>query len=104
MRACTLLEIDTVCTSVQGAISHFEVEILPELRRQRGDGGTIVLVTPDGKGLLLSLWASEAAAAPDTGHGFYAEQLARFGALLRSPPEVERYELAFVDVPGAQGS
>jgi hypothetical protein len=94
----TLLEIDTVRTSMTAALAQFETEIAPRLREQPGYRGVFVLTTPDGKGALVSLWDTEAQAAVEGDH-FYVDALGRFATLFRSPPGRERYEVSYVDEP-----
>ena len=94
----TLLEIDTVRTSMDAAVAQFESEIGPRLEDQPGYRGVFVLTTPEGKGALLSLWHTEAQAAVE-GDQFSAEALSRFATLFRSPPGRERYEVVFADQP-----
>jgi heme-degrading monooxygenase HmoA len=96
----TLLEIDTVRTSMDAALAQFECEVAPGLEEQPGYQGVFVLTTPDGKGALLSLWDTEAQAAVEADEQpFYAEALGRFATLFRSPPGRERYEVAYADQP-----
>ncbi len=98
----TLLEIDTVRTSMDAALAQFEDEIAPRLEEQSGYRGVFVLTTPEGKGALLSLWDTEAQAAIEASEQpFYAEALGRFATLFRSPPGRERYEVVYVDRPVA---
>jgi hypothetical protein len=96
----TLLEIDTVRTSMAAALAQFESEVAPQLEELPGYRGVFVLTTPEGKGALLSLWDTEAQAAvePDA-QPFYAETLGRFTTLFRAPPGRERYEVAYADQP-----
>ncbi len=96
----TLLEIDTVRTSMESALAQFEREIAPRLEEQPGYRGVFVLTTPDGKGALMSLWDTEEQAAVEAEEQpFYAEALGRFATLFRSAPGRERYEVAYVDQP-----
>jgi heme-degrading monooxygenase HmoA len=93
----TLLEIDTVRTSMAAALGKFEAEIAPRLREQPGYQGVFVLSTPEGKGVLLSMWDTEDQAAVEGDHQFYAEALGSFTTLFRSPPGRERYEVVYTD-------
>jgi hypothetical protein len=95
----TQLEMDTLRISVDQAEDLFRQYVLPELRRQPGYQGVIVLSTPEGKGLLVSFWASAEEADARSAEGFYAEQLERYFTLFRSPPGRERYRLAFAELP-----
>ena len=94
----TLLEIDTVRTSMDTALEHFRTNIAPRLREQPGYRGVFVLSTPDGKGALMSLWETEDEAATELGdHQFYAEALGSFATFFRASPGRERYEVVFAD-------
>jgi hypothetical protein len=98
----TLLEIDTMRATVADALEQFESATLARLRQQPGYRGVWVLATPDGKGLLMSLWDTEAEADVEGDHHFYADELGRFATLFRSPPGREEYEVLFVDTPASQ--
>jgi hypothetical protein len=98
----TLLEIDTVRTSMAAALERFRSEVAPRLAEQAGYRGVFVLTTPEGKGALLSLWDTAEQAAIEGDHAFYAEALGAFATLFRSPPGRERYEVAFVDEPSVR--
>ena len=102
----TALEIDTLRVGVDDAVALFEEVVLPELHEQEGFGGVYVLATPEGKGLLLSLWETADQAAADQETGFYADVLERFVTLYRSPPGRESYEvkLSELAVPAAVAS
>lgn len=95
----TQLEIDPVRADVRAALQLFKHEVVPMLEQQDGYAGVLVLVTGEGKGLITSLWGSEAAADAATETGFYADVLARYVTLFKSPPGRERYEVVFADVP-----
>lgn len=95
----TLLEIDTLRVDMADAVEIFEAEVLPNLREQEGYRGIYVLTTPEGKGVLLSLWDTEEAAEAAADSGWYAETLERYMTLFRAAPGRERYEVAFVDTP-----
>ena len=99
----TLLEIDTVRTSMAAALQRFTDDVVPNLRAQPGYRGVWVLTTPEGKGALLSLWDTAEQAATDVGDTFYGEALGAFTTMFRCPPGRERYEVAFVDEPAHTG-
>ena len=98
----TLLEIDTVRTTMADALARFQAETLPRLRTQPGYLGVWVLATPEGKGLLMSLWETEAEGDVEGDHGYYQQELGRFTTLFRSPPGREEYEVLLVDEPSQQ--
>ena len=95
----TQLEIDTTRMDIDDAVRMFREEVLPELRQQPEYVGAYVLSNIDGKALLLTFWESEEAADAQAQSGFYAEQLARFATIFRSPPGRERYAVVVADQP-----
>ena len=96
----TLFEIDTLRISLDDALERFKELIVPEARKQGGYEGMYVLHTREGKGLIMSLWASEEAAVAGETSGYYDEQLAKFVAVFRAPPGREHYEVVFTEAPG----
>jgi hypothetical protein len=99
----TLLEIDTMRMGTDAALEIYRSEVLPELREQPGYRGVIVLSTPEGRGLVLSLWESAADADASGTVGFYPDLLQRYMTMFRSPPGRERYEVSIVELPAAAG-
>lgn len=99
----TLLEIDTERVDVDSALALYREQIVPELRQQPGYEGTYVLATPEGRGLVMTLWATAEAADSSAPTGFYADVLARLVTLFRSPPGREHYEVRYVDLVPAAG-
>jgi hypothetical protein len=95
----TLLEIDPVRIDPHAAVELFERQVLPVVREQPGYEGCYVLANEEGKGILISLWETEEAAATEGGSGIYSELLGRYVTLFRSPPGRERYEVAVADLP-----
>lgn len=97
----TLAEIDAVRMSVDQAVTVFRESVVPALREQEGYEGVYVLLSDEGKVLALTFWESEEAAdAGITGsRSFYAEQIAKFVTLYRSPPGREMYNVVLADAP-----
>lgn len=95
----TLYELDTVRLSLSEALARFEAQVMPALRAQPGYQGVYAMSTPEGKGLLLSLWQTEQAAEAGVESGYYDEQLAKFFMVLRTPAGRDHYEVIFSDVP-----
>jgi heme-degrading monooxygenase HmoA len=93
----TLVEIDTVRVSMQETLQLFQKQVLPGLEAQEGYLGVFVLTTPEGRGLIMSLWDSEEASA--RAGAFAAGVLERFMTLFRAPPGRETYEVVIADVP-----
>jgi quinol monooxygenase YgiN len=96
----TLFEIDTLRISLDDALERFKELIVPEVRKQEGYEGMYVMRTPEGKGVIMSLWASEEAAAAGVTSGYYDEQVAKFVALFRAPAGRDHYEVVFAEAPG----
>lgn len=94
----TLVEIDTLRTSVDEATAVFVEEVLPALRERPGFEGTLLLATPEGAGMIVTFWEDEPAAAPDEA---YSSTLDRYVTMFRSPPGRERYRVTLVDLPRA---
>ena len=94
----TLLEIDTVRVEPHEAVAIFKVEVLPRLREQDGYEGVIVFATPEGKGMIVSVWETEEAAAAAA--GFASGEIERYMTLFKAPPGREYYEVAFAEMPG----
>ncbi len=95
----TLFELDTVRMTLDTGLERFREAVLPHIREQEGYEGVYVFTTPDGKGMLISLWSTEAAAEAGVASGFYDEQVAKFLMVLRSPPGRDHYQVRLADVP-----
>ncbi len=96
----TLFEIDTLRINLDDALEKFKELIVPEARKQEGYEGMYVMSTPEGKGLVMSLWASKEAAVAGVESGYYDEQVAKFVALFRAPAGREHYEVVIAEPPG----
>ena len=97
----TVAEIDPVRVSVEQAVELFRESVVPALHEQEGYEGVYVLVSPEGKALVLTFWSDEEAA--DAGlagaRSFYAEQVEKFVTIYRSPPGRETYDVMVADAP-----
>ena len=98
----TQFEIDTVRISLEEALQRFKATVLPEVRKQPGYLGVYVLQTPEGKGVLVSLWASKEAAQGGVESGYYDEQVAKFLMFTRQPPGRDHYEVVFAEGDGVE--
>jgi heme-degrading monooxygenase HmoA len=98
----TLADIDAVRANVDDAVSLFEESVLPTLREQDGYQGSYVLMTREGKALVLTLWADEDAAEAGIASGQYASQAAKFVTIYRSPPGRETYDVVVADAPATE--
>jgi hypothetical protein len=94
----TQLEIDATRVEVTEAVELFKSEVLPRLHEQDGFEGCVVLATPEGKGMIVTVWESEEAAK--AAHGFASGVLESYMTLFKAPPGREYYEVAFADMPG----
>jgi heme-degrading monooxygenase HmoA len=99
----TIAEIDPVRMSLEDSVAVFRESVVEALREQPGYEGVYVLLSPDGKALVLTFWADEEAAEAGLagGRSFYAEQLEKFVTIYRSPPGRESYDVVLADVPAA---
>jgi hypothetical protein len=95
----TQFEIDVVVAPVARAVARFEENVLPELRRQPGYAGVLVLANEEGRGELISLWDSEEAANQALATGFYDEQVQKFVTFYRQPPGREQFEVRLLEIP-----
>ena len=77
----TLVEIDTVRTSMQQALQLFKEQVLPGLQRQDGYLGVFVFTTPEGRGMGT----------------FATGALERHLMLFRAPPGRETYEVVLAE-------
>ncbi len=97
----TTLEIDTMRVGVEEALARYREQFVPRLQEQDGYEGVLVFSTPEGKGLVITLWDSEQAALAGTEGegGLYTEVIRSFMTVFRAPPGRDHYELAFTDLP-----
>jgi hypothetical protein len=97
----TIAEIDFVRMSLEEATDLFRDSVVAALREQDGYEGALVLVSPQGQALALTLWSDEDAADAGIagGRSFYAEQVEKFVTIYRSPPGRETYDVVVADLP-----
>jgi hypothetical protein len=93
----TLLEIDTLRADVDDLVERYETLILPNVREMPGYEGVVVMVTPEGRGMIISFWDSEEAVTASA--GFAAGAVDEFVTLYRSPPGREHYKVAYAEMP-----
>jgi heme-degrading monooxygenase HmoA len=93
----TLLEIDTMRSDVSEAAALFEANVMPQLREQEGFVGAVVLATPEGKGMVITVWETEDAV--EASAYLAASQVERFATLYAAPPGREYYEVLYADMP-----
>jgi heme-degrading monooxygenase HmoA len=97
----TMAEIDPVRMSIEEGIELFRDSVIPALHDQPGYEGVYVLLSPEGKALVLTFWESEeeADAGIAGGRSFYTEQIEKFVTLYRAPPGRETYRVVVADEP-----
>jgi heme-degrading monooxygenase HmoA len=95
----TLAEIDAVRTNVGAAIEQFNESVVPALHDQEGYEGAYVLLSEEGKVLVLTLWESDEAARASRLSGFYGEQVAKFVTVFQAAPGREAYDVVAADSP-----
>ena len=95
----TLAEVDAVRMSIPDAVALFRESVLPALHTQDGYEGAYVLVSPEGKALVLTFWSGEETARASHLSGFYDEQVQKFLTLFRAPPGREGYEVVVAEAP-----
>ncbi len=100
----TLFEVDTLRMPLADAERLFQEQVLPLIKHQPGFAGVYVMRTPEGKGMVLTLWESEQAAQSGIESGYYQEQISKFITFMRQPPGREHYEVIVAEVPARSGS
>jgi heme-degrading monooxygenase HmoA len=101
----TLAEIDPVRQSPHQAVAVFEESVVPALQGQPGYEGCYVLLSEEGKVLVLTFWESEEKARVSQLSGFYQAQIERLSdfVFFSSLPGREGYEVVVADAPVAVG-
>ena len=94
----TLLEIDTMRVDIDDAAALFRAHVAPGLAEQEGYEGAVALVTPEGKGMIITFWDTEDGAQDAS--GFASAELERYVTMFKAPPGREYYEVAFADMEG----
>jgi len=97
----TVAEIDAVRMSVAKAVELFQESVVPALRDQDGYEGAYVLLSDEGKALVLTFWETEEAAEAGLAgaRSFYDRQVDKFMTIFRSSPGRELYRVALADAP-----
>jgi len=96
----TLVEIDPVRIEVDAAVGRFKEEVVPELESKEGYEGAVVLATPEGKAMIVSLWTT--AEDADAAAAFATGAVERFMTFFKAPPGREYYEVVYLDPPGVR--
>jgi hypothetical protein len=95
----TLAEVDLVRMGLEDAADLYRNSILPALHEQDGYLGGYALITPEGKALAMTFWATEDDAAAGVESGMYAENVEKFVTIFRSPPGRETYQVVVAEPP-----
>lgn len=101
----TVAEIDPVRQDPRDAIERFEIALVPALQEQEGYEGCYVLLSDEGKVLVVTFWSSEAAARATRTSGFYQSQIDKLSdfVVYRSAPGREAYDVVVSDAPVTTG-
>ncbi len=76
------------------AVRFFREEVATALSKQPGFANTRMLVDPaTGKGLMVTVWASEADLQASEASGFLNEQLVHLSQFFAAPPTIDRYTI-----------
>jgi heme-degrading monooxygenase HmoA len=97
----TTAEIDAVRVSVDESIALFHASVLPALQDQDGYEGAYVLLSDEGKVLVITFWSTEEAAEAGIkgGRSFYSEQVEKFMTIYKAPPGRETYSVVLAEAP-----
>jgi heme-degrading monooxygenase HmoA len=97
----TLAEIDVVRQSPRHAIEIFEESVLSALHEQEGYEGAYVLLSEEGKVLVLTFWSSDETARASRLSGFYHAQIEKLSdfVFFTAPPGREAYDVVVADAP-----
>ena len=97
----TVAEIDPVRQNPRRAIERIESELIPALHEQDGYEGCYVLLSEEGKVLVISLWSSEETAHASRVSGFYQSQIEKLSDVVffRASPGREAYDVVVAEAP-----
>ena len=97
----TVAEIDPVRANPRHAVQRFESDLIPALHEQEGYEGCYVLLSGEGKVLVISLWSSEEAAHASQVSGFYESQIEKLSDVVfyRASPGREAYDVVVAEAP-----
>jgi hypothetical protein len=93
----TLLEIDTLRVEIADVVERFETEVMPRVREMPGYEGVEVMVTPEGKGMVVSFWDTEDDV--EASAELAASAVEEFVTVYRAPPGREHYRVAYAEMP-----
>ena len=95
----TVAEIDPVRQDPRHAVERFKDVLVPALQEQEGYEGCYVLLSDEGKVLVITLWSNEETARATRTSGFYQSQIDKLSdfVVYRSAPGREAYEVVVSD-------
>jgi len=96
----TMFDIDTLRINTEDALELFKRLVVPEAKKLEGYKGMYVIRTPEGKGLIVSFWATKEAAMTGVSSGYYDDQVKKFVTFYRSTPGRDHYEVVYAEPPG----
>jgi heme-degrading monooxygenase HmoA len=101
----TVAEIDPVRQDPRQAVQRFERVLVPALHEQDGYEGCYVLLSDEGKVLVITFWSTEEAAQATRASGFYQSQIDKLAEFVvyRSAPGREAYDVVVTDAPVTAG-
>ena len=101
----TVAEIDPVRQDPRQAIERFEGELVPALQEQDGYEGCYVLLSDEGKVLVITFWSSDETARATRTSGFYQSQVDKLSdfVVYRSAPGRDAYDVVVSDVAALTG-
>jgi heme-degrading monooxygenase HmoA len=101
----TVAEIDPVRHDPRQAIERFESVLVPALHEQEGYEGCHVLLSDEGKVLVVTFWSSNEVARATRVSGFYQSQIDKLSdfVVYRSDPGREAYEVVVSDTAVTAG-
>ena len=99
----TEAEIDVVRVNPADAIALFKGSVIPALHDEEGYEGCYVLLSGEGKVLVLTFWESDEAARATRLSGFYQAQIEKLSEMVvyRQAPGREAYDVVVAEVPEA---
>jgi heme-degrading monooxygenase HmoA len=101
----TAAEIDPVRQDPRHAVERFEDVLVPALQEQDGYEGCYVLLSDEGKVLVITFWSNEETAQATRESGFYQSQIDKLSdfVVYRSAPGREAYEVVVSDAATVAG-
>jgi quinol monooxygenase YgiN len=80
---------------IDEAIRLYQESVIPAAKQQPGFRSTMLITDrASGKGMAITVWASDAELQASEASGYYQEQLAKFGPFLAGSPVREVYEVS----------